>query len=46
MEHVPTLRSITSPPELVQTAGMLEVKLTGRPEVACAEIGNGETPKI
>jgi len=46
IEHVPALSSITSEPAFVQTASVVDANETGRPELACAAIGNGETPRI
>ena len=46
IEHVPVLRSITTTLAVLQTPGVVEVKLTGRPELALAAITNGEIPKI
>jgi hypothetical protein len=34
------------PPAVAQTEGVVEAKLTGKPELAFAVIGNGERPKI
>jgi hypothetical protein len=44
MEHVPAFTSVTVLPETVQTAVVLEVKLTGRPDDAVAVIGKGGVP--
>jgi len=44
IEQVPALRSIASPPVVLQTAGVLEAKLTGRPEVAVALKLKGGVP--
>jgi hypothetical protein len=37
---------VTSTLAFVQTAGVVEVRTTGRPELASAATGNGEIPKI
>src|SRR5579863_7165264 len=44
IEQVPVLRTVTSTLAVLQTAGVVEAKLTGRREVDCAAIVNGETP--
>jgi hypothetical protein len=36
---------VTVEPDTVQTSGVVDVKLTGSPEVAVAEIANGATPR-
>jgi len=37
---------MTSDPDVLHTAGVVDVKVTGSPELACAAMTNGETPKI
>jgi hypothetical protein len=46
IEQVPAARSVTVVAGIVQTAVVLEVKLTARPELAAAAIGNGAAPKV
>ena len=46
IEQVPTLRSTTRSPAMLQTTGRIGVRVTGSPELARAAIGNGETPRI
>ena len=44
IEQVPVLTKVRTPPEVeVQTVGVVEAKLTGRPEVAVA-VRVGEVP--
>ena len=45
IEQVPPLRSVTTTLAEVQTAGVVEVRTTGRPELAWAAIANGDLPK-
>ena len=45
MEHVPTARMVTVLPDTVQTDVVVDVKLTGRPELAIAVTANGATPR-
>ena len=42
--QVPIARRVTSEPETVQTDGVSETKLTGRPEVADAVTAKGGAP--
>jgi len=44
MEQVPEATRVTAIPETVQTDGVVEVKLTGRPEVAVALRLKGGVP--
>jgi len=44
MVQVPVEARVTVAPDTVQTAGVVEAKLTGSPELAVAEIVNGATP--
>jgi hypothetical protein len=44
MVHVPTLTSVAVVPETVHTAGVVEAKLTARPEDAVALSVNGAVP--
>ena len=44
MEHVPVPVSVTVLPETVQTAVVVDVKPTARPEVAVAPMANGAVP--
>jgi len=44
MEQVPKLTSLTVAPETVHTSGVVEVKLTGRPELTVALTVNGAVP--
>ena len=46
IEQVPALTSVTSAPALVQTAVVVDTKLTGSDELALAVIGKGEIPRI
>jgi hypothetical protein len=46
IKHGPALRSITRLLAVLHTAGVVEANVTGRPELACAAITNGETPEI
>ena len=41
IEHVPTVAIVTVVPDTVQTGIVVEAKLTGRPELALAEIASG-----
>lgn len=43
-EQVPAARMVTTPPA-VHTAGVVEAKLTDRPEEALPETANGGVPK-
>jgi hypothetical protein len=44
MEQVPAARIVTVFPETVQTTGVVEAKLTVRPELAVALMVNGAIP--
>jgi hypothetical protein len=44
MEQAPVPRIVTVTPETVQTDVVLDVNVTARPELAVAEIANGEMP--
>jgi nucleoside-diphosphate-sugar epimerase len=44
--HVPALSSVTRLLAVVQTAEVPEVNVTGRRELACAAIANGDVPRI
>jgi hypothetical protein len=44
IEHVPGPTNVTVAPDTVQTVGVGEAKLTGRPEDAVAAIANGGAP--
>jgi hypothetical protein len=46
MEHVPAPTSVTVTPETVHTEGVVEVKLTGRPELAEAVTTKGPSPRV
>jgi hypothetical protein len=46
MEHVPTPMMVTVVPAIVQTAGVVDAKLTASPEVAVAVRVNGATTKV
>ena len=46
MLQVPTATSDTDEPETVQTAGVVEAKLTVKPELAVAPIMNGAAPSV
>jgi hypothetical protein len=46
MEHDPAATIVTVLPATVQTAVVVEVKLTGRPELAVALTGNGAAPNV
>jgi hypothetical protein len=46
IEHVPTATIVTVLPDTVQTDAVVEVKLTGKPELAVAVIANGATPSV
>jgi hypothetical protein len=46
MEHGPVPTIVTVEPDTVQTAGVVEVKLTGNPEDAVALIVNGAVPTV
>jgi hypothetical protein len=46
MEQVPAARIVTVFPETVQTPGVVEAKLTVRPELAVAPIVNGAVPSV
>jgi hypothetical protein len=45
MVQVPALTSVTVAPDTVQTAGVVEAKLTVKPDEAVALSGNGPAPK-
>jgi hypothetical protein len=45
MVQVPTATSVTVAPDTVQKEGVVEAKLTARPEEALALTGNGAVPK-
>ena len=44
MLHVPAAISVTVVPDTVQTAGVVDAKVTGRPELAVALVVNGAAP--
>ena len=44
--QAPTETSVTVPLDTVHTAGVVEAKLTARPEEAVAETANGAAPKV
>ena len=46
MTQVPVLTNVTMFPATVHTPVVVEVKLTGRPELAVALIANGEVPSV
>jgi hypothetical protein len=46
IEHVPTATIVTVLPDTVQTDAVVEVKLTGKPELAVAVMANGATPSV
>ena len=46
MEQVPAATIVTLVPDTVQTAVVVETKLTVSPELAVAPIENGATPKV
>jgi hypothetical protein len=46
MEHLPAARTVTVVSATMHTAGVVEVKLTVRPELAVAVIANGGVPRI
>jgi hypothetical protein len=46
IEQVPPPTSVTSGPDTVQTLGVVEMKVTGSPELAEAVIVNGTAPKF
>jgi hypothetical protein len=46
MVQVPAATSVTVPPDTVHRAGVVEAKLTARPEEAVAETANGAAPKV
>jgi hypothetical protein len=43
-EQVPNAAIVTVLPLVVQTEGVVEAKVTARPEVNVAPMGNGDTP--
>jgi hypothetical protein len=43
--QVPALSSVTVAPDTVQTEGLVDAKLTGKPEDAVALSANGAVPK-
>ena len=45
-EQVPALSSVSVLPLTVQTAGVMEAKLTARPEVAVAANGAAAVPRV
>lgn len=44
MEHFPTASIVTAPPDAVHTAVVVEVKVTGNPELAVALTETGVLP--
>jgi hypothetical protein len=46
MVHTPGEASVTVAADTVQTAGVVEAKLTARPDDAVAPIPNGVAPKV
>jgi hypothetical protein len=46
MEQLPVVTSVSVLPLTVQTAGVLEAKLTGRLELAVAESAGGAVPRV
>jgi hypothetical protein len=44
IEHVPALTSVTVTPDIVQTAVVVEAKLTAKPELALALTVNAAVP--
>ena len=44
MVHVPAASRVTVDPETLQTVGVVEANVTGREEVAVAEIAKGAVP--
>ena len=46
MTQVPVLTNVTVFPATVHTAVVVEVKLTGKPELAVAPITKGEVPSV
>jgi hypothetical protein len=46
IEQVPVATMVTVVPATVQTAGVVDKKLTGRPELAVAVSVNGVAPKL
>jgi hypothetical protein len=46
MKHGPAPRRVINTLAVLQTPGVVEVKVTGSPELALAAIANGDTPKI
>ena len=44
MEHAPTAMIVTVEPETVQTAEVVDAKVTGSAELAVAPTGNGAVP--
>jgi hypothetical protein len=46
IEQVPVPTMVTVVPATVQTAGVVDRKLTGRPELAVAVMVNGAAPKL
>jgi hypothetical protein len=46
MEQVPAATIVTIAPATLQTAAVVEAKLTVRPELAAAVIANGAMPKL
>jgi hypothetical protein len=46
IEQVPAPTRVTADPEIVHTAGVVDRKMTVRPELAVAEIVSGALPKV
>jgi hypothetical protein len=46
IEQVPAVSSVTVDPATVHTAGVVDAKVTARPEVAVAVTVNGGPPKV
>jgi len=44
--HVPTATSVSAVPLTVQTLGVVDVKVTGRPELAVATSTGGAVPRV
>ncbi len=44
--HRPAPTSVTSSASTLHTAGLADIRLTGRPELACATASTGGAPKI